>query len=550
MPEASSRELTLRDYVRVIARRKWVLVIAVFATVAGAIALSAAQKAIYSAEAEMLVRTRPDTTIFNTDSQSFGDPVRAVQTEIKVLESEPVAQRVQKDLGLAVTPPSVKGAVQGATDVVSVSVRSGDPTTARIVADAYVQAYIETKRDQAVATLTSAGAELQKKVSELQAQVDAIDRQVATAAVDQQGKLATELDSQRRGLLDQQSLFKQRFDQLQVDAALATGGAEVVRPAALPTTPVEPRPVRTAALAVVVGALLGLGAVFLIDHFDDSIRGPDDVQRAVGLPVLALVPIDRPPDNRPIALSRAGDYAVEVYRSLRTSVQFLGLDSETRVIQVTSPGSGDGKTTTAANLAVVFADIGHRVVLVDADLRKPRLHEMFSLPPDRGLTTALLGESLPRLVHTVTENLDVLPAGPIPPNPSELVGGRQMQILIKALAAHYGFVIIDSAPVLPVSDSVGLASLCGGVLLVAQAGRTSTRQVSDAVSLLERVQTPVLGVVLNKVGTKHRRKYAYGYEGQVYRYRAHETSPPPSPERVPDALVRRVRTAAPHPSKG
>jgi non-specific protein-tyrosine kinase len=534
------------------------LVIAVFATVVGAIALSASQKPIYSAEAQMLVKTRPDTTVFSTDTRTFGDPVRAVQTEIKVLESEPVAERVQADLKLTVIPPSVKGAVQGATDVVSVTVRSGDPTTARIVADAYVQAYIETKREQAVATLTSAGAELQKKVTELQLQLDALDRQVTAATDDQLAQMAPDLTSQRRVLEDQQSLFKQRLDQLQVDSALTTGGADVVRQAALPSTPVEPRPVRTAALAVVVGLLLGLGAVFLIDHFDDSIRGAEDVQRAVGLPVLAMVPIDPPPDNRPIALSRAGDYAVEVYRSLRTSVQFLGLDSETRVIQVTSPGSGDGKTTTAANLAVVFADIGHRVVLVDADLRKPRLHDMFSLPPDRGLTTALLGESVQRLVHTVTENLDVLPAGPIPPNPSELVGGRQMQILIKALAAHYGFVIIDSAPVLPVSDSVGLASLCGGVLLVAQAGRTSARQMSDAVSLLERVQTPMLGVVLNKVGTKRRQKYAYGYEGQTYRYRAHETStppsppppPPPSPEEAPEALVRRVRAGEPHPSNG
>jgi uncharacterized protein involved in exopolysaccharide biosynthesis len=148
------------------------LVIAVFATVAGAVALSAMQTPIYRAEAQMLVRTRPDTTIFSNDNQGFGDPVRAVQTEIKVLESEPVAQRVQSDLKLAAIPPDVKGTVQGATDVVAVAVRSGDPTTARILADAYVQAYIETKREQAVATLTSAGAELQKKVTQLQVQID------------------------------------------------------------------------------------------------------------------------------------------------------------------------------------------------------------------------------------------------------------------------------------------------------------------------------------------------------------------------------------------
>jgi succinoglycan biosynthesis transport protein ExoP len=269
-------------------------------------------------------------------------------------------------------------------------------------------------------------------------------------------------------------------------------------------------------LALVVGVLLGLGAVFLIDHFDDSIRGPDDIARTLGMPVLAMVPIDAPPDARPIALSRSGDFAVEVYRGLRTSVQFLGLDAETRVIQVSSPVSGDGKTTTAANLAVVFANAGHRVILVDADLRKPRMHQVFSLPDDRGLTNALLGEPYQLLVHTVVENLDVLPAGRVPPNPSELVGGRLMASLVKELATEYEFVIIDSAPVLPVSDSVGLASLCQGVLLVAQAGRTSTRQAADAVSMLERSQTPVLGIILNKFGAKRRGGYGYGYGGYGY----------------------------------
>ena len=191
-----------------------------------------------------------------------------------------------------------------------------------------------------------------------------------------------------------------------------------------------------------------------------------------------------------------------------------------RVIQITSPISGEGKTTTASNLAVVFANAGHRVILVDADLRRPRVHEVFAVPTDRGLTTALLGEPYQMLTHTPIDNLDVLAAGPLPPNPGELVGGRQMRQLLETLAADYEFVVVDSAPVLPVSDSVGLAGLCDGVLVVAQARRTTVTHLTDSAALLQRAQTPVLGVVLNRLGSKRRAggRYGYGYGyGDGYR---------------------------------
>lgn len=514
MNATPDRELTLRDYAHVVARRKWIVVTAVVAAVAAAITLAALQTPIYQASAQMLVKTQPNNTIFGNGNTSVGDPKRAVQTEIKVLESQVVSQRVRKNLALADTPPDVKGSSDDVTDVVTVSVRSGDPTSARIAADAYVEAYIEIKREQAVGSLVSAGSELQKKVTELQTQIDALDKQVAGASPSTDQDVA----SQRRVLVDQQGLFKQRLDQLQVDAALATGGAQVVRQAEQPRDPVEPKPLRTGALALVVGLLLGLGAAFLLDYLDDSIRTTEDLEHATGgLPVLAVVPVDPPPDNRPIAISRPADFAVEAYRGLRTGLQFLSLDSETRVVQVTSPLSGDGKTTTAANLAVVFAQAGHRVVLVDADLRKPRLHEVFALAADRGLTNVLLGDLLELSTYTVLENLDLLPAGPVPPNPSEMLGGRQMRALIGRLAAAYEMVILDSAPVLPVSDSVALATAVQGVLLVSQAGRTSTKQVGQALTKLAQVQAPVLGTVLNKSATKGGAGYG-GYGGYGYGY--------------------------------
>ena len=310
------RELGLVDYAHVVARRKWIVVTAVVAAVVGAVALSAMQKPVYQASAQMLVSTRSSDTIFGNGSISVGDPKRAVLTEIKVLESGIVAQRAQKDLALAAPLPAVNGTSDNVTDVVAVTVRSGDPTTARVAADAYVQAYIEIKREQAVDTLVSAGAELQKKITELQTQIDALDKPAVVPSTTPE-----DVASQRRVLVDQQGLFKQRLDQLQVDTALTTGGAQVVRQAAQPGDPVEPTPLRSGMLALVVGLLLGLGAAFLVDFLDDSIRTAEDLEQATGgMPVLAVVPVDPPPDDRPIAISRPNDFAVEAYRGLRTGV--------------------------------------------------------------------------------------------------------------------------------------------------------------------------------------------------------------------------------------
>ncbi len=197
MNGTADREVGLLDYAHVVASRKWIVVTAVVAAVVGAVALSALQTPIYEASAEMLVSTRSSDTIFGNGNITVGDPKRAVLTEIKVLESEIVSQRAQQNLALASSLPAVNGISDNVTDVVTVSVRSGDPTSARIAADAYMQAYIEIKREQSVDTLVSAGAELQKKITELQTQIDALAQQVAdaTATEEAAGSLRQRLSS-------------------------------------------------------------------------------------------------------------------------------------------------------------------------------------------------------------------------------------------------------------------------------------------------------------------------------------------------------------------
>lgn len=527
MNDTIDNELTLRDYWRVVTRRKWLVITGTLAVVVGALGMSLLQDPIYEAESQMLVQSRSTETLFDSATGRVVDPERALQTEIEVLESGIVAQRVQTDLGLEGPPPDVNATSVGRTDVVGVKVRSGDPETARILADAYVAAYIDIRREQAVDDLLSASVELQTKVDELQVQIDTLDDTIAATDESETAILAS-LTQQRQALLAQQLLFQQKLDQLQVDAALKSGGAQLVRQAERPTSPVEPNPVRSVALALVVGLLLGLGAAFLVDYTDDSIRSADELERLVDLPALAVVPTDPPPDNRPVALSRPGDMAVEAYRTLRTNVHFMSVDRPLKVIQITSPLAAEGKTTTAANLAVVLSQAGDRVLLIDADLRKPRVHELFGLDGSAGLTNALLGEAPGLRIRDINDHLSVIAAGEIPPNPSEMLSSRRIGEVLRILAGGFDYVIVDSAPLLPVTDSVALSRSVDGVIVVTQAGRTTKRQVTNALDQLQQVSAPLLGLVLNKAATsKSRTGYGYGY-GYGYGH-ASKTAPSPLP---------------------
>jgi capsular exopolysaccharide synthesis family protein len=465
-------------------------------TMAIAIGLMALTTPVYSASADVLVQPRGQDGLFENQVVNLND--RAIQTEIQVIEGQAVRERVQSDLGLAELPPEANASAVGDTDVISITVRDTEATDAAALADAYAVAYIDVRREQAVDELLAASIEVQVAIDDLQARIDELDRD----------------DPSRAALLTQLSNFNTTLDQLRVDAALRTGGAAVIKSAEVPSSPVEPTPVRTTILAAVVGLLIGLGAAFLLDYLDDKVRSEDDLALLVDKPVLAVVPIDPPPDNRPIALSRPRDDAVEAYRGLRTNVQFLAIDQPVNVIQLTSSIAGEGKTTTSANLAVVLAQAGHRVALLDADLRRPRIHEVFGVPQEPGFTDLLLGAQANQTVNYVDvdggNRLSVYTSGIVPSNPSELLTGRRTHRLLEAMGQHYDYVIVDSAPILHVSDAVALAGAVDGVIIVAQAARVTDDNISDSIERLERVSAPLLGFVLNQATKASMGDYAYG----------------------------------------
>jgi polysaccharide biosynthesis transport protein len=502
IPEAVSNELELRDYLLILRRRRNVIALATLVVVAAALVGSFLQTPVYQGKAQILLQPRGNESPFDQQTGQRSDPTRAVQTEIEVLKSEPIRAEVTRQLGAA---PKVSAAPVGETDVIEVKARHTKPREAAAIANAYANAYIGFRRQQAVDDVLAASTQIQREITNLQRQIDAI--RVPTVP-------------ERQALVEQQVVFKQRLSELQVDAALKTGGAQLVSPAPLPDSPIKPTPVRSGIVASAVGLIFGVGLAFLFEYLEDTIKGKDDLERAThGLPAVGLIPTvpgwkDR---TRPVvvSLSDSKAAAAEAYRSLRTSIQFMGLDRPLRTIQVTSPSAGEGKTTTIANLAVALEQAGQRVVVVSCDLRRPRLHEFFGMTNGVGFTSVLLGEApISGATQPVdgTDGLSVVVSGPVPPNPSELLAGRRTEEALAALRAQVDVVLIDSPPVLPVTDAAVLASRVDATLLVVAAGKTTRRDLHRAHEVLRQVNANLIGTVLNGVEGDSAYGYQYGYE--------------------------------------
>ena len=507
MPEGEGgqeKELELRDHLRVLGRRKTVVISTVVVVVGVSLLLSFLQEPIYQATARLLLQARASESPFDPTSGQRVDPDRALATEIEVLRSQLVQEEVQRQLGSA---PKVSAAALGRTDVVVVRAQSTDPERAAAVANAYATAYINVKRKQSVDGLLTAGKEIQDKVTNLQKQIDDLDAQVAAAAAANQGAVRDSLSGQRTALVEQQAVFKQTLDKLTVDANLATGGAQMVGAAVVPTAPIKPTPKRNAILAGVVGLLLGTGLAFLVDHFDDTIKTKEELERVAGsVPILGLIPV--------VDKWKAGDEAflvsreeprspsAEAYRTLRTATQFVAIDRPMGTLQVTSPSAGDGKTTTLVNLGVALATAGQRVILVDCDLRRPRMHHFFGLSNEKGFTSLLVGDTPISAVlqqAPSVRRLRIMASGPLPPNPSELLSSARTAEVFAALRAEADIVLIDSPPILPVTDALVLFRHADAGIMVVSARNTTRKQASTALEMAHQVDAPLVGLVLNAV---------------------------------------------------
>jgi capsular exopolysaccharide synthesis family protein len=291
----------------------------------------------------------------------------------------------------------------------------------------------------------------------------------------------------------------------------------VVTPAVAPATPSAPN----ALLNIVLGALTGITCGFIYtllrERLDTRVRGEADIRRLTQAPVLGGITYDADAASKPLLTqTKPQSTRAESFRQIRTNLTFAQVSNHSKALVITSSLPGEGKTTTATNLAIAIAQTGQSVVLVDADLRRPRVHEYLGLEGNAGLTTALIGRaSLEDLLQPLgTDGLFVLSSGQIPPNPSELLGSNEMKLLISTLESQFDAVIIDAPPLLPVTDAAVLSQLVGGMVLVIGSGRVKTADLEKSFSSLASVKANLYGVVMNLLPTQG--PDAYGYSSYSY----------------------------------
>ena len=304
--------------------------------------------------------------------------------------------------------------------------------------------------------------------------------------------------------------------ELETPAPGAAPDARVVvqQRASIPTAPVVPKKMRNLAAGIALGAMLGVGLALLRDQLDNTIKSPEDLEEVAGTGVIGYVPFDKNlVATHAIAFDSDNSGTAEGFRKLRTNLQFLAVDNPPRLILVTSSSPSEGKSTTAINLALSLAEADHNVVLVDGDLRRPRLADYLDLIGSVGFSTVLSGgASLDDVLQaTGFANLTVLTAGTVPPNPSELLGSLAAKKMFTDLRAKFDYVIVDSSPLLAVTDAAILAADADGAIVAVRAGRTKRDQLAHAIGTLRDVDAKLLGAVLTMLPTRGSGSYSYNY---------------------------------------
>jgi capsular exopolysaccharide synthesis family protein len=319
-------------------------------------------------------------------------------------------------------------------------------------------------------------------------------------------------------LANQLAVLKEQYAQYQVDGAESSGGVTVTSPASVPKGPSSPKKTEIILIGLLAGLVVGLCAAFTAESLDDAVRSKDDLEHtAPNAPLMAAIPVvgswrDRA-DAVVISKTEPTSPVAEAYRSLRTSLQFAAYDSEIRSVLVTSPTATDGKTSTVSNLGVVLANVGKRVVLVSADLRRPRLATFFGFDENVGLTSVMIGQmTLDQVLQPVVDEagLTLLPCGPVPPNPAELLSSPKFTEIFDELKRRFDIVIVDSSPLMPVTDPVLLSRLTDMTLLIVSAGKTTKGQLRRGLEHLAQVGTERIGIVLNEVSRSTDEVYGYG----------------------------------------
>lgn len=451
--------MDLRDYVRVL-RKRWRLVAVCTLLAIGAAAIVTWQATpVYQASTQLFVAARDTSSDVNSLNAGGQFTQQRVQSYADIVNSPEVTQAVAARLGNGLSAKQIADEISASaplnTVLLNIDVKDTSPRRAQQIADA-------------------------------------VSDEFATFAAD-----------------------------LETPDGSGTSPVKVtvVKHASLPSSPVSPRKALNLALGLLVGLAIGVGGAVLRETLDTSVKDPEQLQRELDLPTLGAIAYDPDAPKRPLIVhADPKSSRAEAFRQLRTNLQFIDIDAAPRSIVLTSSIPEEGKTTTTTNLAIALAQSGTRVVLIEGDLRRPKMADYLGIEGAVGLTSVLIGRvGLEEAVQPWGPDglLHVLPSGPTPPNPSELLGSQGMAEIVRELEVTYDLVLIDAPPLLPVTDAAVMAAVCSGAVVVTRYGHTKREQLSRAIEALRSVGALVYGAVLTMTPLRGPDSYYYGYG---YRY--------------------------------
>jgi polysaccharide biosynthesis transport protein len=527
-------ENELKKYGTILWHWAWLVVLGALLGAGVAYASSRLTKDVYLAATTLLVNEAPSSGKI-ADYASILTSERLARTYSEMMTKQPVVKAALERLNLDPSntlPARISVNLVRDTQLMVLQVESEDPKLAMDLANAIPLAFSQQNATVQTERYADSKANLIKEINTLkeqiagkQAEINAIGTPAGPSKETELARLQTELTQLRQSL----AYLLQSYESIRLAEAQSTSNIVAVEEATEPTTPIRPRIPQNTLLGALIGLMLSIGVVFLIEYLDDRIRAPEQIDKILKLPVVGLIAkmgngYHGTGKHRLIAVREPRSPVVEAFRSLRTNIQFAGVDQPVRTLLVTSAGPSEGKSTIAANLAVVMAQAGLKVALLDGDLRRPAIHNFFSQTNRAGLTDVILrdpGQWSGLTMASGVPNLSLLLSGALPPNPSELLGSKRMRQLIDYLRQFNDIVIIDAPPLLPVTDALVLASLTDGVLMIIDYGSTRIGEAMQGRNQLNQSGARILGVVMNKIPTG-RRGYSYYYR-HYYTYDDNDT---------------------------
>ncbi|MFO7664756.1 MAG: polysaccharide biosynthesis tyrosine autokinase [Chloroflexota bacterium] len=505
--------MELRSYLSILRRRKWLVILSVLAgtIIATVVTFLATPQYVASTTVRVLTIGTGSITAARPD---IVYTERLINTYSRIITGSTVRQQIRNELGLDSNPVISVQSIPG-TELIRITAEAPDPEDARDIANRAAEYLVNSNREFYAG---GGGQTLQQILSD---QILTAEVELERARQDYEAALATTPQNEltlttARDTLDLRestyaSLLAQ-YETARLEEAVRANAISIVEPAFSPNLPAKPRQAVNIALGVALGLVTGIGLAFLAENLDTTLYTSEQIESATQIPTVGQIPASK--EDLTIAKLGSGQYPqLESFRRLRTNILASG-DESSQVFLLTSAKRGEGKSTVSSNLAVTIAQSGREVVVVDCDLRLPTVHKLFDLPNKRGLTNILAGEVVAgdAIQYTTFPRVQVITSGPLPPNPTELLGSQRMLDLIDHLKGKFDFVVLDTPALLSVADAAVLAPAVDNVILVVAQAQTRRNDVQTVMQQLSNVRVKSMEVVVNRAEPNG--SYAY-YESDA-----------------------------------